>query len=775
MRKKLLLAVAAMMAISGASAQNTVSIKTTDHDINISVKDLKSIEFNDDELTEILRIDTVVIDSSKMAPKGFVDLGLPSGTKWASSLFGSGSKKNRMYRWGEMQPDSTYRFYATSPVQQFYSHHLNKNTQLIDKHNVIKQTLGRNYDYPTSVQAQELIDNVSVRFVADTLNTSGYVLTSKINGNTIFIEHVGKNTIGHDYSAGLLQKTKLETDNFSTVIWAKDLTNKKEGRPAHIELRHYGEQTTITHVKENTSFDYGVPQALMAVYNPETKPVEEECDKPISALDALNEFVDLGLPSGTKWSSQYLGYYSEWDNPSYNPSKFTKEYIPRYCWGELLPRYTETSAHEDYTVQSTTMMPAANNVVYKELGLGFDIPTSEQFNELINPEYTTIEQTKYNGYTKYITITSKINGNKIRLYNYCKLGGGGHYDDDSPLFWLKDATGEYDGMYGAFNANAGLFFDKEAYDYYTPARKAGPIPMPACARLPILPVYNGEFVDSYTGKPIPVETTCGFEDAEGTVLFGADLNNQVEKKFSELVDDPQYGGELLYGSQASNYVFKDPRTGLITGLRTNMCKLLGIPVENSFGDAFYSGGAALANTWKQTWADGGYMDQLTFFGPENNGTALMLYGYNDEEQTAVSYDSRPIIAFEEDTQILSMNVYFPTYLLHSLMEGDGFNTPATDDTEVYLIIEGFDENHNSTGVVKKAIFNKTIKKNLLRSNVLSVERFYSVFTGLTAIPASRYYMFNYSVTDDQKGVNGLNMPAYIGIDDIKTKKYIYQK
>lgn len=116
MRKKLLLAVAALMAISGASAQNTVSIKTTDHDINISVKDLKRIEFNDDELTEILRIDTVVIDKDALTPTGFVDLGLPSGTKWASRLFGSGSKKNHMYRWGEMQPDSTYLPLAKSPI-----------------------------------------------------------------------------------------------------------------------------------------------------------------------------------------------------------------------------------------------------------------------------------------------------------------------------------------------------------------------------------------------------------------------------------------------------------------------------------------------------------------------------------------------------------------------------------------------------------------------------------------------------------------------------------
>lgn len=770
MRKKLMLAVAAMLAISGASAQNTVSIKTTDHDINISVKDLKSIEFNDDELTEILRIDTVVIDKNTLTPEGFVDLGLPSGTKWASRLFGSGSKKNRMYRWGEMQPDSTFLPAAKSPIQQFYCNPLNHNTQLIDKHNVVKQTLGEHYDYPTLEQAKELIDNVIIHSVADTLGTSGFVLTSKINGNQIFVEYLGAYNRSLEHNAALVPYIQLEyRDNESFVILTKDLDSRAYSYALSMGVMDRPNMYT-------TSKEIDTPYGILPVFNPEVTKVEENTDKMAGALDALNEFVDLGLPSGTKWSSQYLGYYDEWEQPqqtNYNNN------VPKYAWGTTVP--LKTADNQGYEVEKTSTIPAVNNVVYQTLGLGFDIPTVEQFNELINPEYTTIETTKYGNKVSYITITSKINGKKLRLYNHGIAdmpywsGRQPYHDNYTPIIWLKESDGKTNGIYGTFEAYAGFFLPTTNNTFYTPNTNAGPVGYPAWFGLPILPVYNGEFVDSYTGKKIPEEVTCGFEDSEGSVFYGTDLNNQVEKKFSELVDDPQYGGDLLYGDQASNYVFKDPRTGLITGLRTNMCKLLGIPVENSYGDAFYSGGAALANTWKQTWAGGGYQEQLSFYGPENNGTALMLYGYNDEEQTAVSYDSRPIIAFEEDTQILSMNAYFPTYLLHSLMEGDGFNTPATDDTTVYLVIEGFDENHKSTGVSKKIIFNKARKNNLLKEGSYNKLNFYRVIVNASGIPASRYYMFNYSVSDDQKGVNGLNMPAYIGIDDIKTKKYIYQK
>lgn len=349
-----------------------------------------------------------------------------------------------------------------------------------------------------------------------------------------------------------------------------------------------------------------------------------------------------------------------------------------------------------------------------------------------------------------------------------------YHSNYTPIIWLKESDGKTNGIYGTFEAYAGFFLPTTNNTFYTPNTNAGPVGYPAWFGLPILPVYKGEFVDSYTGKKLSEEAICGFEDAEGTVLYGADLKNQVEKKFSELVDDPQYGGELLYGDQASNYIFKDPRTGLITGLRTNMCKLLGIPVENSYGDAFYSGGAALANTWKQTWAGGGYQEQLSFYGPENNGTALMLYGYNDEEQTSVSYDSRPIIAFENDTELVYCNIYYPTYLLHSLMEGDGFNTPATDNTKVYLVVEGFDANHKSTGILKTLLFDSNML-NDLKADSVAYEWCINFLENDGTLPASRYYMFNYSVTDDQKGPNGLNMPAYIGLDDIMVKKFTYQK
>lgn len=65
--------------------------------------------------------------------------------------------------------------------------------------------------------------------------------------------------------------------------------------------------------------------------------------------------------------------------------------------------------------------------------------------------------------------------------------------------------------------------------------------------------------------------------------------------------------------------------------------------------------------------------------------------------------------------------------------------------------------------------------NDLKADSVAYEWCINFFENDGTLPASRYYMFNYSVTDDQKGPNGLNMPAYIGLDDIMVKKFTYQK
>ena len=137
-----------------------------------------------------------------------------------------------------------------------------------------------------------------------------------------------------------------------------------------------------------------------------------------------HDYVDLGLPSGTKWATMNIGASAPEDYGNY------------YAWGE-----TETK--EDYSwntykyffdnngnyvpyddkwrVESGELKDIGSNiagtqydVAHMKWGDSWKIPTSAQMDELQNREYCEWIWTFMNGVKGYI-ITSKLNGKRIFL------------------------------------------------------------------------------------------------------------------------------------------------------------------------------------------------------------------------------------------------------------------------------------------------------------------------------------------------------------------------
>ena len=147
------------------------------------------------------------------------------------------------------------------------------------------------------------------------------------------------------------------------------------------------------------------------------------------------EYVDLDLPSGTLWATCNVGAESP------------EEYGDYFAWGE-----TETKSNYDWstythcngsqttltkyctdsscgTVDNLTELTLEDDAAYVCWGSKWCMPSEEQFEELINSEYTTTTWTTQNGVNGYL-ITSKSNGNSIFLpaagyYNDSELGSGG--------------------------------------------------------------------------------------------------------------------------------------------------------------------------------------------------------------------------------------------------------------------------------------------------------------------------------------------------------------
>ena len=128
----------------------------------------------------------------------YVDLGLPSGIKWAKCDLGETSpeKYGDGYGWGETWTKTSweYYYYFTDIVKgQFTKYDSRDKRYFLEKEDdVAYLRLGEGWRYPTWNEVQELYDNCTV--TESTLNGwPGVMFISKINNNYIFF---GYNTRG---------------------------------------------------------------------------------------------------------------------------------------------------------------------------------------------------------------------------------------------------------------------------------------------------------------------------------------------------------------------------------------------------------------------------------------------------------------------------------------------------------------------------------------------------------------------------------------------------
>ena len=130
-------------------------------------------------------------------PEGAVDLGLPSGTLWATCNVGASSPEEygNYYAWGELSAESdysweTYRFGSASPFSKYDG---DGKTELELEDDVAHAVMGGSWHMPTSAQCRELIDNTTSAWTDDYNGTevAGTVFTSTANTNSIFIPAAG--------------------------------------------------------------------------------------------------------------------------------------------------------------------------------------------------------------------------------------------------------------------------------------------------------------------------------------------------------------------------------------------------------------------------------------------------------------------------------------------------------------------------------------------------------------------------------------------------------
>ena len=128
---------------------------------------------------------------------GYIDLGLPSGTKWAAYNVGATKpiEYGDFFAWGETKPKndyqwSTYQFGNGSNNLTKYNGKDGKDSFLDAEDDAAAVNWGGNWRMPTNAEQEELLNNCTWTWTTQN-GVNGYKVTSKTNGNSIFLPSAG--------------------------------------------------------------------------------------------------------------------------------------------------------------------------------------------------------------------------------------------------------------------------------------------------------------------------------------------------------------------------------------------------------------------------------------------------------------------------------------------------------------------------------------------------------------------------------------------------------
>ena len=127
-----------------------------------------------------------------------MDLGLPSGLKWATYNVGATSAEQlgRLFKWGEI-----YDIYDKRPKNNLSKKPI-RDIQGNPAYDAARANWGETWRLPSEEDFQELLDNCTIAF-AYICGTRGFKLTSKINGKYIFLPEAGHDSTGNETWHGI--------------------------------------------------------------------------------------------------------------------------------------------------------------------------------------------------------------------------------------------------------------------------------------------------------------------------------------------------------------------------------------------------------------------------------------------------------------------------------------------------------------------------------------------------------------------------------------------
>ena len=256
-----------------------------------------------------------------------------------------------------------------------------------------------------------------------------------------------------------------------------------------------------------------------------------------------------------------------------------------------------------------------------------------------------------------------------------------------------------------------------------------------------------------------------FEDTD----YKGGVNFAGGTDWSSLIDDPQYGGPLLYGSDGTGVTSEDEAYNWTDANNTWLHNVL----SQGYGSwCYWSGGHAISNYVSSNIAAyGGFESQLTVYkasadttvsrmGGGHNGSDnfAVHYGYADNSGYGLGEDALPALTFADGAERVIDHMYVTntTYALNCYIDGNGLTAKIGDDDWVKLVATGYDAGGTKTGETFIYLCNgpDNIVKDWTKWDLSGLGKINKV---------------TFNVTGSSDNGYGFSQPAYFAYDDVAVR------
>ena len=379
----------------------------------------------------VTEVDSVTFNKMMHNGHEYVDLGLPSGTLWATCNVGATKPEEYgdYFAWGETRNKTTYDWSTYKWFSVYYDNltkyctnssygSVDNKTYLDMSDDAARSNWGGNWCIPTDEDLIELREQCTWTWINQN-GVNGYKLTNKKNSSSIFLPAAGfrgdgSNNRPSGFYGYYWSRSNTDYSYFAYYLLfaSSGVELNDERRCCGFSIRPVCTQNSMSQREMYVWQNGGKTTFVVADVDSVTFTKDEKVTPPTTGTENGYEWIDLGL--SVMWATCNVG------------ATKPEEYGDYFAWGEVEPKeyydwnnykwcnYSESTltkynnnSSNNGIVDNKTQLELSDDAARVNWGSDWRMPTKEELDELLND--CTWKWTTQNGVYGY-KVTSKKSG-----------------------------------------------------------------------------------------------------------------------------------------------------------------------------------------------------------------------------------------------------------------------------------------------------------------------------------------------------------------------------